>query len=101
VPVRREKIVIEQVAPTYVQIAEVDLGDVDLLEREIQDKYKSEILKLVRNNDESISKANSKVKRVVGNFDSLEDAHDFLNSVFLESSVFEREIHIEVVSKNM
>jgi stress response protein YsnF len=89
IPIRHEKLIVEQVAPTYKQLAVVELEGTTFNEKELYEKY-PEILKLAVGNadkDNAISKDTSIIQTIVkGEIASLEDAHKFLDSVFIQIS---------------
>jgi stress response protein YsnF len=86
IPVRAEHLIIEQVAPIYKQLATVELEKPNSLnEQEFHEKY-PEILELVNlPEDKSITHDTSLFETVIkGEVDSIEGAHEFLNSIFAQ-----------------
>jgi hypothetical protein len=100
VPVRNEKIIVEQVSPIYKKIAEVSLGKFASFDQSIQDKNNSEILQLIAG-EKPILDGNSNSKKIIsGDLDSFEDAHNFLDLVFSQTSGFEGSIRVELILNN-
>lgn len=84
IPVRAESLIVEQVAPIYKQLATIELKNPNSLnEQESYEKH-PEILKLVNlPEDKSITNDISLFETVIkGEVDSIEGAHEFLNSIF-------------------
>jgi hypothetical protein len=100
IPVRNEKIIVEQVSPIYKKIAEVNLGEFTSFNQNIQDKNNSEIVQLL-SSQEPILEGNITSRRIIkGDFDSLEDAHRFLDLIFSQVSRIEGLIRVEVIPNN-
>jgi len=89
VPVRREKLIVERVEPTYERIAELDLGQTNLNEKQHNIAHKID-------NENGIVKDNA----VYGEFDSPRTASDLLDAIARTPSHDCAEIRIEITLKD-
>jgi Domain of unknown function (DUF2382) len=97
IPVRSERLIIEQVNPTYKLIATVDLGEPASMAEQNFYKNHPEILKLVDNVEVSTNTENiSLLSTVKAEVNSLEDAHIFVDSIFNQMSDDCRALKIEL-----
>jgi Domain of unknown function (DUF2382) len=100
VPIRREKLIVEQVSPEYKRIAEVDLGsqqvDTDAMTSRIEREFSSV------NEDKSIAVGSVGTNRVTigGRTYSPQAASDILNELARMSDGNRDDIQIEIVLKN-
>lgn len=83
VPVRREKLIVERVEPSYERIAEIDLGQTHLNGKESK-----------------ISNGTANDNTVYGEFDSLRTASDLLDAIARTPSHDCAEIRIEITLKD-
>ncbi|WP_404787789.1 YsnF/AvaK domain-containing protein [Altericista sp. CCNU0014] len=87
VPVRREKLIVEQIVPEYKMIAEIDLEDFTLVREDLQEStIASENLKLSSINinetrSSALNRTSSLPELVKGEFNSVQDARDFLDAI--------------------
>jgi stress response protein YsnF len=84
IPVRSEKLIVEQISPCYKQLAIVESEDQNpLSEEEFNRKYASRLRLDNISKDDSIANDTSLFETVIkGEFNSIEDAHEFLNLIF-------------------
>jgi stress response protein YsnF len=99
IPVRSEKLIVEQVTPTYKQLATVELGEsTSLTEQKFHEKYPETLRLISSEEDSSIAKKNHLFQTgVKGEVSSLEDAHKFLDSVFPELFEGSKILKIELI----
>ncbi|PZV14606.1 MAG: hypothetical protein DCF22_08670 [Leptolyngbya sp.] len=83
VPIRREKLVVEQVSPTYKQLAVVDLGQIQETEF-----------------DRVASTQTSAFDTSAHKFDDINAAIQFLEAIASESSSSQQTVHISIVPKD-
>ncbi len=83
VPIRREKLIVERVEPTYERIAEIDLGQTQL-----------------NGKAHTIDHSSAKDNTVYGEFDSLRTASDLLDAIARTPSNDCTEIRIEITLKD-
>jgi Domain of unknown function (DUF2382) len=105
VPVRREKLIVEQLTPTYKHLAEVDLGEVFFAEgiSENELTVNGESNSNVESGDTtSFSSFKSSSEPIVtGEFSCIEAARDFLDTIPTVSSNRFKTVRIEVVLKDL
>ena len=105
VPVRREKLIVEQVSPGYKRLAEIDLGQEPILDSSIvSSSYDQAVLQSlisVEHNAQhlSIARPQSSQKRIQKTFDSIESAKNLLDTIATQFDSNSEMIHIEIVSK--
>ncbi len=93
VPVRREKLIIEQVSPEYKQLAEIDLG-----QEEIADNNSPENLSTAENSSTATKSDRLDGKFTVsGTFNSPKTASLLLNAIALERQHGSKEVRMEIV----
>jgi Domain of unknown function (DUF2382) len=105
VPVRREKLIVEQLTPTYKHLAEVDLGEIFFAEGTSKDELKvnGELNSNVESKDNvSLSSFKSSSESIVkGEFSCIEAARNFLDTIPTVSSNGFKIVRIEVVLKDL
>lgn len=105
VPVRREKLIVEQVSPEYKRLAEINLGQESFLNGAIDNLSQSKPYTFVSiENDAqhlSIDRPQSLQKRTQRTFNSIESAKNFLDQIATQFGSNNEAIHIEIVSQNL
>ena len=105
VPVRREKLIVEQVSPDYKRLAEIDLGQEPILDSSIvnsgHDRTVLQSLISIEHDAQhlSIDRPQSSQKRIQRTFDSIESAKHLLDTIAPQFDSNSELIHIEIVSK--
>jgi len=101
VPVRREKLIVEQLTPTYKQLAEVDLGNFSLEERTFQEKSEvnGDTESIIKNREKSSLSSSEPI--VKGEFSCIEAARNFLDTISTVSDDGCEIVRIEVVLKDL
>jgi Domain of unknown function (DUF2382) len=86
IPVRSEKLIVEQISPSYKQLAIIESEDQDPLgEEEFNRKYASRLNLTNISKDDPIENDSSLFETVIkGEVNSIEDAHEFLNLIFYQ-----------------
>ena len=104
VPVRREKLIVEQVSPDYKRLAEIDLGQEPILDRTILNAGQAapySIVSIDRNaRNLSVSYPQSSQKRIQKTFNSIESAKNLLDAIATQFDNTNETIHIEIVLKD-
>ena len=106
VPVRREKLIVEQVSPEYKLLAEINLGQVNTFGRMIVDPL-SDTLTPVGNDEDPISfeldylDQKFTQENVHGSFYSPEVARDLLNEIASLPGRDSQTIRVEIVLKDL
>ena len=104
VPVRREKLIVEQVSPDYKRLAEIDLGQEPILDRAIDNSGQAILHSLISVEHDarrlSIERPQSSQKPIQRTFNSIESVKNLLDAI---ATLFDNDgetIHIEIVPKN-
>ena len=106
VPVRREKLIVEQVSPDYKRLAEIDLGQEPILDGALvnsgHDRAALHSLISVEHDAQhlSIERPQSSQKPIQRTFNSIESVKNLLDAI---ATLFDNDgetIHIEIVPKN-
>ena len=106
VPVRREKLIVEQVSPEYERLAEIDLGQAPILDGAIadlghdRDAFRSLISIEYDAQHLSIDRPQSSQKRIQRTFDSIESAKNLLDAIATQFDCNSETVNIEIVLKN-
>lgn len=100
VPVRREKLIVEQVSPTQKQLAEIDLGGENYLEFAAEQLGLDENVRGEYINQPANGAGNQEKFVVSGEFSSLRTAASLLNAIALERNVQCRGVRVELVMEN-
>ena len=105
VPVRREKLIIEQVSPEYKRLAEINLGQEPILNEAIDNTGQSSPYSLISIEHDaqhlSIERPQSSQKRTKRMFNSVESAKTFLDQISAQFDNNSEAIHIEIVSLDL
>jgi Domain of unknown function (DUF2382) len=105
VPIQREKLIVEQLTPTYKRLAEVDLGKIFFAEEISKDELKvnGELNLNVESKDNvSLSSFKSSSEPILkGEFSCIEAARNFLDTIPTVSSDGFQIVRIEVVLKDL
>ena len=105
VPVRREKLIVEQVSPDYQRLAEIDLGQEPILDSSIvSSSYDRAVLQSLISVEHdvqylSIERPQPSQKRIQKTFDSIESAKNLLDTIATHFDSNSEMIRIEIVSK--
>ena len=106
VPVRREKLIVEQVSPEYKRLAEIDLGQESILDGTMTnsgpDRSITRNLISVEHDAQylSIDRSQSSQKRIQRTFDSIESAKNLLDAIAARFDSNCETINIEIVLKD-
>ena len=103
VPVRREKLIVEQVSPEYKRLAEIDLGQEPILNGSID--HPSQVTPHIISAEHdaqqlSIDRPRSSQKRIQRTFKSIESAKNLLDAIATRFDNNSEMIHIEIVLKD-
>jgi len=107
VPVRREKLIVEQVSPDYKRLAEIDLGQEPILDGTIANlghgRTAPHSLISVEPNAQhlSIDCPPSSQKRIQRTFNSIESAKNLLDTIATQFDNNSETIHIEIMLKDL
>jgi Domain of unknown function (DUF2382) len=105
VPVRREKLIVEQLTPVYKHLAEVDLGEIFFAEETSKDVLKvngESNLNFESKDNVSLSSFESSSEPIFkGEFSCIEAARNFLDTIPTVSSNGYKIVRIEVVLKDL
>ena len=105
VPVRREKLIVEQVSPEYKRLAEISLGQEPILDATIGNIDLSEPHNLIAIEHDtqhlSIDRPQFFQKRTQKKFNSIESAKNFLDQIAVQFDNNSEAIHIEIVSQDL
>jgi hypothetical protein len=101
VPVRREKLIVEQLTPTYKQLAEVDLGNFSFEEITFEEKadVNGEPESIVENREKSSFSSSEPI--IKGEFSCIEAARNFLDTISTVSDDGCEIVRIEVILKDL
>ena len=106
VPVRREKLIVEQVSPDYKRLAEIDMGQEPILDGEVVnlDHDRATLQRLISVEHDaqhlSIGRPQSSQRHIQRTFDSIESAKNLLDAIATQFDNTSETIHIEIVLKN-
>lgn len=104
IPVRREKLIVEQLSPEYKQLAEIDLGQEPILDRSLVDPNQAIPHSLISAEHDaqhlSIERSQSSQKRIQRTFNSIESAKNLLDGIAGRFDNDSETIHIEIVFKD-
>lgn len=104
VPVRRETLIVEQITPEYKQLAEVDLDEFTVGEKIFQsdpESYKDFDLACNEKYQPFILSSNTGFQPPIrGEVNSIEAAHEFLDSVFSQCDSCES-VRVEITLKGL
>lgn len=92
VPVRRERLIVEQVSPELRQLAAIDLGQGEVLGVDIADIERANGLEL----NKTISTSSTDSSAVSGTFTSLEKAAQVLNDLAQKLKGQHDQVHVEI-----
>jgi len=100
VPVRREKLIVEQLTPTYKRLAEVDLGNFSLEARTFQEKAEAngDTESIIKNREKSSLLSSEPI--IKGEFSCIEAARSFLDTISTVSDDECEIVRVEVVLKD-
>ena len=107
VPVRREKLIVEQVSPDYKRLAEIDLGQEPNLDEAIVnsgiDRAMLRNLISIEHDVQhlSIDRPQPSQKRIQRTFDSIESAKSLLDAIAAQFDNNSETINIEIVLKDL
>ena len=105
IPVRREKLIVEQVSPEYKRLAEINLGQEPILNGAIDNSGQSSPYGLIAIEHDtqhlSIERPQSSQKCTKRTFNSIESAKNFLDQIAKQFDNSSEAIHIEIVSQDL
>ena len=106
VPVRREKLIIEQVSPEYKRLAEINLGQEPILNGAIDNTGQStcynSLISIEHDTQHlSIERPQSFQKCTKRTFNSIESAREFLDGIATQLGKSSEAIHIEIMCQNL
>jgi hypothetical protein len=104
IPVRREKLIVEQLSPEYKRLAEIDLGQEPVLDESIVNPSQAPLHSLISADHDaqhlSIKRSQSSQKRIQKTFNSIESAKNLLDGIAARFDNDSETIHIEIVFKD-
>lgn len=106
VPVRREKLIVEQISPEYKRLAEIELGQEPILDGTIANSGHDRALPhnaISVDHDAqhlTIHYPRSSQKRIQRTFDSVESAKNLLDAIAAQFDNNSETIHIEILLKD-
>jgi len=101
IPVRREKLIVEQLSPEYKRLAEIDLGQEPILDGAIVNPSQTTLHSLISADHDAqhltIERPQSSQKRIQRTFNSIESAKNLLDEIAARFDKDNETIHIEIV----